>query len=46
VAGIGAALIAHHEISALGQDVDDFAFAFVAPLGADHNDALSLRSEH
>src|SRR6266550_589099 len=45
VPGIGAALIAHHEIGTLGQDVDDFALAFITPLGADHDDTLRLRSE-
>ena len=46
VPGVRAALIAHHEIGALSQDVDDLAFAFVAPLGADHDDTLGLWSEH
>ncbi len=36
VAGIVAALEAHHHVGAVGQPVDDLAFAFVAPLGADH----------
>ena len=36
VAGIVAALEAHHDIGARRQPVDDLAFAFVAPLGADH----------
>ena len=45
VAGIRAALIAHHEIRALRQDVDDLPLAFIAPLGADHDDALDLGSE-
>ena len=34
VAGIMAALISRHDIEAIGEEVDDFAFAFVAPLGA------------
>ena len=38
VAGIVAALEAHHHVGPLGQPVDDLAFAFVAPLGADHHD--------
>src|SRR6266540_3803790 len=46
VPGIGAALVAHDQIGALGQDVDHLPFALVAPLGADHNDTLRLRSEH
>ena len=35
VAGIVAALRAHHPRGAFGQNVNDFAFAFIAPLGAD-----------
>jgi hypothetical protein len=35
VAGVVAALRAHHHIRFFGKDVDDFAFAFIAPLGAD-----------
>ena len=37
VAGVVAALGAHDPVGALGQDVDDLAFAFVAPLGADQD---------
>ena len=37
VSGIVAALVAHDDIGALGEPVDDLAFAFIAPLGADHN---------
>ena len=36
MAGIVAALEAHHDLGPLGQPVDDLALAFVAPLGADH----------
>ena len=43
---VRAPLVAHHQISALGQDVDDLAFAFIAPLSANHDDALCLWSEH
>ena len=46
VPGIRAALVAHDEIGALGEDIDDFALALIAPLGAHHHDALRLRSEH
>ena len=35
VAGIVAALEAHHDVGLLGQPVDDLALALVAPLGAD-----------
>jgi hypothetical protein len=38
VAGVVAALKAHHGIGAAGQPVDDLAFALVAPLGADYGD--------
>ncbi len=37
VAGIVAALEAHHDVGLLGEPVDDLALAFVAPLGADHD---------
>ena len=37
VAGVVAALEAHHALRAVGEPVDDLAFAFVAPLGADHD---------
>ena len=38
VAGVVAALEAHHHVGAVGQPVDDLALALVAPLGADHRD--------
>ena len=38
VAGIVAALEAHHDVGALGEPVDDLALALVAPLGADYHD--------
>ena len=38
VAGIVAALEAHHDIGALRQPIDDLALALVAPLGADDHD--------
>ena len=37
VAGVVAALRADDDVRLLGQHVDDLAFAFVAPLGADQN---------
>jgi hypothetical protein len=37
MAGIMAALISHDDICPLGQPVDNLAFAFVAPLRADHH---------
>jgi hypothetical protein len=36
MAGIVAALEAHHDLGALAEPVDDLALALVAPLGADH----------
>ena len=38
VAGVVAALEAHHHIGALRQPVDDLALALIAPLGADDDD--------
>ena len=46
VAGVRASLIAHDEVGALGEHVDDLAFAFIPPLGADDDDAVVLGSEH
>src|SRR6185503_14415072 len=37
VPGIRAALVAAHDIRLLGEQVDDLALAFVAPLRADHD---------
>ena len=37
VAGVIAALAADHDVGVAGQDVDDFALAFIAPLRADQN---------
>ena len=37
VAGVVAALGADHDVRLLGEHVNDFALAFVAPLGADQN---------
>ena len=44
VAGIMAALEAHHDIGALRQPIDDLPLAFVAPLGADDHDIGHLES--
>jgi len=35
VTGVVAALSADDNVRLLGQDIDDFAFALIAPLGAD-----------
>ena len=37
VPGIVAALIARDDVEMLGKQVDNFAFAFIAPLSAKHN---------
>ena len=37
VAGVVAALEAHHALGVIGQPVDHLALAFVTPLGADHD---------
>ena len=49
VAGVVAALEAHDDVGAAREPVDDFAFALVAPLGADDGDVshvafLNLRA--
>src|SRR4026208_2235324 len=36
VPGVVSALIAHDDVEPLGEQIDDLAFTFVAPLGADH----------
>jgi len=38
VTGIGAAGVADHDLGELRVDIDDLAFAFVAPLGAHDHD--------
>ena len=45
MAGVVAALGSHHDVRLFRQHIDDFAFAFIAPLGAHqncicHNDLL------
>jgi hypothetical protein len=42
VSGIVAALIARHNIEAVGQEVYDLALTFIAPLGADDDDYHNL----
>src|SRR5437016_4801890 len=46
VAGVRAPLVAHDEIGALGEHVDDLPLPLIAPLGPDDDDAVTLRSEH
>src|SRR5260363_322703 len=38
VSGVMAALKTHHAMRALGEPIDHFAFAFIAPLSAHDND--------
>ena len=37
VSSVVAALTAYDDLSVVGEEIDDFSFAFVAPLGADEN---------
>ena len=46
VAGVRAALVAHDPVGALGEDIDELAFALVAPLGADDHDRACVGIEH
>ena len=46
VAGVRAALVAHHPVGALGEHVDELALPFVAPLRADDDDDARFRIEH
>ncbi len=46
VASVMAALEAHHAGGGFGQPIDQFAFAFVTPLGADHDDVTAFGSGH
>src|SRR6266699_1702005 len=38
MSGIVPALIADHDVKAFGEQINDLAFAFIAPLGADYHD--------
>ena len=44
MAGIVAALVAHHHVGALAQPVDDLALALVTPLAADDDHICHVRS--
>ncbi len=44
VAGVVAALETDDDVGLLGEHVDDLAFSFVAPLGADYNDVRHRRA--
>jgi hypothetical protein len=41
VAGVVSALEAHHGTDFLGEQIDDLALAFIAPLSAQHYDRLT-----
>ena len=47
MSGVGAALVADDHVSPCRQDIDDFAFAFIAPLGANQDSVhgISLLKE-
>ena len=38
MAGVGSPLEANDDIGILGQEINDLAFAFIAPLGSNHNE--------
>ncbi len=42
VAGIGSALVAGHHVHLCTQQIDNFPFAFIAPLGADNNSCCHI----
>jgi len=46
VACVVTALKAHHAGGGFGQPIDQFAFAFVTPLGADHDDVTAFGGGH
>jgi hypothetical protein len=42
VSGVVSALKAHHDIGIFGQKIDEFAFAFITPLGSYNYDICHL----
>ena len=46
VAGIGPALVAHHQVGLLGEHVDQLAFSLVTPLRPDDNETRQIRTKH
>src|SRR4029077_19295839 len=46
VARVGATLVADYERRVLGERIHHLAFALIAPLGADDDQAVRLRPEH
>src|ERR1700752_1375998 len=43
VSGVVPTLVARHDLETLSEQIDDLAFSFVAPLGANHCDYFSHR---
>jgi hypothetical protein len=37
VSSVVPSLVAHYHIEAFTEEIDDFAFAFIAPLGTEHD---------
>src|SRR5213075_1202850 len=46
MSGVVPTLVARDDVEALGQQVDYFALAFVAPLGAEHDHVAHLETAH
>jgi hypothetical protein len=46
MAGVGATAVADDDIGAFREEIDDFAFAFIAPLEADDAGVLFLQWDH
>ena len=46
MAGVGAALVAHHPVGALRHHVNELALPFIAPLRTDDDDRAGLGIEH
>ena len=46
MAGIVSALKTHHALRKLGQPIDQFTFAFIAPLGAYDDDMTTVLFTH
>jgi hypothetical protein len=46
MAGVGPALVAHHQVGSLGQHIDELALTLVAPLCSHNHYAGRLRVEH
>jgi hypothetical protein len=46
VAGVGAALIPHDPVGALGEHIDELSFSLVSPLGADDDERARFGIEH